>query len=147
MFNTKNIPHIFYIFSIFSIILLMFLSILLKYKIIFIFIPLIIIFYIISVFLFGINVKLNKNKKTIEMEKKYMIQKFSFFKNDEYSLFDIQEFILLKKEINQVLSRLKNELIMMSGRKNNLYEEWVLNEDENEIVEKTKRLNEFINKV
>ena len=81
------------------------------------------------------------------MEKKYMIQKFSFFKNDEYSLFDIQEFILLKKEINQVLSRLKNELIMMSGRKNNLYEEWVLNEDENEIVEKTKRLNEFINKV
>ena len=147
MFNTKNIPHIFYIFSIFSIILLMFLSILLKYKIIFIFIPLIIIFYIISVFLFGINVKLNKNKKTIEMEKKYMIQKFSFFKNDEYSLFDIQEFILLKKEINQVLSRLKNELIMMSGRKNNLYEEWILNEDENEIVEKTKRLNEFINKV
>ena len=124
----------------------MFLSILLKYKIIFIFIPLIIIFYIISVFLFGINVKLNKNKKTIEMEKKYMIQKFSFFKNDEYSLFDIQEFILLKKEINQVLSRLKNELIMMSGRKNNLYEEWILNEDENEIVEKTKRLNEFINK-
>ena len=81
------------------------------------------------------------------MEKKYMIQKFSFFKNDEYSLFDIQEFILLKKEINQVLSRLKNELIMMSGRKNNLYEEWILNEDENEIVEKTKRLNEFINKV
>ena len=36
---------------------------------------------------------------------------------------------------------------MMSGRKNNLYEEWILNEDENEIVEKTKRLNEFINKV
>ena len=76
-----------------------------------------------------------------------MIQKFSFFQNNEYSLFDIQEFMLLKKEINQILSGLKINLVLMSGRTITLYEEWVLKEDESEIVEKTKRLNEFINKI
>ena len=81
------------------------------------------------------------------MEKKCMIQKFSFFQNNEYSLFDIQEFMLLKKEINQILSGLKINLVLMSGRTITLYEEWVLKEDESEIVEKTKRLNEFINKI
>jgi hypothetical protein len=81
------------------------------------------------------------------MEKKCMIQKFSFFQNNEYSLFDIQEFMLLKKEINQILSGLKINLVLMSGRTITLYEEWVLKEDESEFVEKTKKLNEFINKI
>ena len=55
--------------------------------------------------------------------------------------------MLLKKEINQILSGLKINLVLMSGRTITLYEEWVLKEDESEIVEKTKRLNEFINKI
>ena len=144
----KNVPLIFYIFTIFSIILLIFITIIFKFKVVFIIIILLsIAFYIISIFPYGINVKLNKDKKTIEMEKKCMIQKFSFFQNNEYSLFDIQEFMLLKKEINQILSGLKINLVLMSGRTITLYEEWVLKEDEREIVEKTKRLNEFINKI
>lgn len=144
----KNVPLIFYIFTIFSIILLIFITIIFKFKVVFIIIILLsIAFYIISIFPYGINVKLNKDKKTIEMEKKCMIQKFSFFQNNEYSLFDIQEFMLLKKEINQILSGLKINLVLMSGRTITLYEEWVLKEDESEIVEKTKRLNEFINKI
>ena len=80
------------------------------------------------------------------MEKKCMIPLFSRFISEEYSLFDIQEFVLLKKQINDEMSCLKIELMLMSGKSIILFNEWVLKEEENEFIEKTKRLNEFVNK-
>ena len=44
------------------------------------------------------------------------------------------------------MSSLKIKLVLMDGKSNVIFNEWVLKEDEPEFIEKTKRLNEFVNK-
>ena len=53
----------------------------------------------------------------------------------------------MKKEIDENISGLKINLILMNGKQINIYDEWVLKEDESEFVEKTKKINEFINMI
>jgi hypothetical protein len=142
----KNIPAIFYTFIMFTIVILICGIIYLKLKSIIIIIVFGLFFVLIGAFPYGIYVKLNKENKALVMEKKCMIPLFSRFISEEYSLFDIQEFVLLKKQINDEMSCLKIELMLMSGKSIILFNEWVLKEEENEFIEKTKRLNEFVNK-
>ena len=142
----KNMPLIFYTFTTFTIIILISSIFYLKIKIIFIFIIFGIFFVIMGAFPYGIYVKLIKEDKTLVMEKKCMISMFSRFINEKYSLFDLQEFVLLKKEINNDMSSLKIDLVLMNGKSITIFNEWILKEDEPEFVEKTKRLNEFVNK-
>ena len=142
----KYMPIIFYTFIIFTIVILVCSIIYFKLNSIFVFIIFGIFFFIIGAFPYGIYVKLSKEKKALIMEKKSMIPLFSRFISEEYSLFDIQEFVLLKKQINDEMSCLKIELMLMSGKSIILFNEWVLKEEENEFIEKTKRLNEFVNK-
>ena len=143
----KNMPIVFYTFIMFTIVILICSIIYLKLKSIFVFILFGICFVIIGAFPYGIYVKLSKEKKVLMMEKKCMIPIFSRFISEEYPLFDIQEFALLKKPINEEMSSLKIELILMSGKSITIFQEWVLKEDEAEFVEKTKRLNEFVNNI
>jgi hypothetical protein len=130
----------------FTIVILICGIIYLKLKSIIIIIVFGLFFVLIGAFPYGIYVKLNKENKALVMEKKCMIPLFSRFISEEYSLFDIQEFVLLKKQINDEMSCLKIELMLMSGKSIILFNEWVLKEEENEFIEKTKRLNEFVNK-
>ena len=143
----KNMPYIFYTFLVFAFALLICSIIFLGYKSIVVFIILSIGFILIGGFPYGIYVKLRKEDKSLLMEKKCMIPLFSRFVNEKYNLFDIQEFILMKKEIDENISGLKINLILMNGKQINIYDEWVLKEDKSEFVEKTKKLNEFINKI
>ena len=142
----KYMPIIFYTFIIFTIIILVCSIIYFKLNSIFVFIIFGILFFIIGAFPYGIYVKLNKEKKALIMEKKSMIPLFSRFIKEEYPLFDIQEFVLLKKKLNEEMSSLKIKLVLMDGKSNVIFNEWVLKEDEPEFIEKTKRLNEFVNK-
>ncbi len=142
----KYMPIIFYTFIIFTIIILVCSIIYFKLNSIFVFIIFGIIFFIIGAFPYGIYVKLSKEKKALIMEKKSMIPLFSRFIKEEYPLFDIQEFVLLKKKLNEEMSSLKIKLVLMDGKSNVIFNEWVLKEDEPEFIEKTKRLNEFVNK-
>ena len=142
----KYMPIIFYTFIIFTIVILVCSIIYFKLNSIFVFIIFGILFFIIGAFPYGIYVKLNKEKKALIMEKKSMIPLFSRFIKEEYPLFDIQEFVLLKKKLNEEMSSLKIKLVLMDGKSNVIFNEWVLKEDEPEFIEKTKRLNEFVNK-
>ncbi len=142
----KYMPIIFYTFIIFTIVILVCSIIYFKLNSIFVFIIFGIIFFIIGAFPYGIYVKLSKEKKALIMEKKSMIPLFSRFIKEEYPLFDIQEFVLLKKKLNEEMSSLKIKLVLMDGKSNVIFNEWVLKEDEPEFIEKTKRLNEFVNK-
>ena len=142
----KYMPIIFYTFIIFTIIILVCSIIYFKLNSIFVFIIFGIFFFIIGAFPYGIYVKLSKEKKALIMEKKSMIPLFSRFIKEEYPLFDIQEFVLLKKKLNEEMSSLKIKLVLMDGKSNVIFNEWVLKEDEPEFIEKTKRLNEFVNK-
>ena len=142
----KYMPIIFYTFIIFTIVILVCSIIYFKLNSIFVFIIFGIFFFIIGAFPYGIYVKLNKEKKALIMEKKSMIPLFSRFIKEEYPLFDIQEFVLLKKKLNEEMSSLKIKLVLMDGKSNVIFNEWVLKEDEPEFIEKTKRLNEFVNK-
>ena len=142
----KYMPIIFYTFIIFTIVILVCSIIYFKLNSIFVFIIFGIFFFIIGAFPYGIYVKLSKEKKALIMEKKSMIPLFSRFIKEEYPLFDIQEFVLLKKKLNEEMSSLKIKLVLMDGKSNVIFNEWVLKEDEPEFIEKTKRLNEFVNK-
>ena len=142
----KYMPIIFYTFIIFTIVILVCSIIYFKLNSIFVFIIFGILFFIIGAFPYGIYVKLSKEKKALIMEKKSMIPLFSRFIKEEYPLFDIQEFVLLKKKLNEEMSSLKIKLVLMDGKSNVIFNEWVLKEDEPEFIEKTKRLNEFVNK-
>ena len=142
----KYMPIIFYTFIIFTIVILVCSIIYFKLNSIFVFIIFGILFFIIGAFPYGIYVKLSKEKKVLMMEKKCMIPIFSRFISEEYPLFDIQEFVLLKKKLNEEMSSLKIKLVLMDGKSNVIFNEWVLKEDEPEFIEKTKRLNEFVNK-
>jgi hypothetical protein len=142
----KYMPIIFYTFIIFTIVILVCSIIYFKLNSIFVFIIFGILFFIIGAFPYGIYVKLSKEKKALIMEKKSMIPLFSRFIKEEYPLFDIQEFVLLKKKLNEEMSSLKIKLVLIDGKSNVIFNEWVLKEDEPEFIEKTKRLNEFVNK-
>jgi len=147
--TNKYVKFVFYILLILTIIITIFSIIFLNKQILIMIVTIIfmiIIFFISSIYPYGIEVRVNVQNKAIELKKKCMIQKFNIFSIKSYNIFECKEFSLLQREINDNgIVEYKINLMFMDQREPiNIFEIWGFKEEFQEYDLKCKNLNKFL---
>ena len=147
--TNKYVRFVFYIILIFTISLSA-LSIIIFYKNILIMIIsillMLIIFILSSIYPYGMEVRVNVQKKAIELKKKCMIQFLNRFSIQSYYIFDCKEFNLTQRDINKDgIVEYKIDLLFMNQTEPiNIFEIWGFKNDYFEYENKCKNLNKFL---
>jgi len=147
--TNKYVRFVFYIILIFTITLSI-LSIIVFYKniliMIFSILLMLIIFILSSIYPYGMEVRVNVQKKAIELKKKCMIQILNLFSIQSYYIFDCKEFNLSQRNINEdgIIEYKIDLLFMNQAEPINIFEIWGFKNDYLEYENKCKNLNKFL---
>ena len=147
--TNKYVRYVFYMALVFTISLSVLSIILFHTKILVMIISIIIgliIFILSSTFPYGMEVRVNIQKKAIELKKKCMIQFLNIFSIKSYYIFDCKEFNLIQRDINKDgIIEYKIDLIFMNQTEPiNIFEIWGFKNDYFEYENKCKNLNKFL---